>query len=78
MIGGAVYRGSCFPDLVGQYFYGDYSAGELWTFRMMNGAAQNDRRLLQNVGTITSIQDDATGELYVVTHNGTVRRITVP
>ncbi len=78
VIGGAVYRGSCFPDLVGQYFYGDYSAGELWAFRMMNGAAQNDRRVLQNVGTITSIQHDATGELYVVTHNGTVRRITVP
>lgn len=78
VIGGQVYRGTCFPDLVGTYFYGDYVAGELWAFNYMNGMAMNDRRLLQNVGNITAIHADATGELYVVTQNGAVRRIVVP
>jgi len=77
VIGGQVYRGSCFPDLVGQYFYGDYVAGELWAFTYAGGQATNDRRLLQNVGSITAIHADATGEIYVVTQNGTVRRLTV-
>lgn len=76
IIGGAVYRGTCFPGLVGQYFYGDYVAQELWAFTFMNGAAANDRRLLQNVGAITAIHADSFGEIYVVTQNGTVRHLT--
>ncbi len=78
VIGGQVYRGSCFPDLVGTYFYGDYVAGELWAFELVNGTAMNDRRVLQNVGMITAIHADAAGELYVVTHSGSIRRIVVP
>jgi ligand-binding sensor domain-containing protein len=42
----------------------------------VNGVAQNDREVLAAVGNITSIKSDATGEMYVVTHNGVVRRIT--
>ena len=78
VIGGQVYRGTCFPDLVGTYFYGDYVAQELWSLRIMNGAAQNDQRLLRSVGEITAIHADAAGELYVVTQDGAVRRIVVP
>ncbi|MBK9032887.1 MAG: PQQ-dependent sugar dehydrogenase [Myxococcales bacterium] len=78
VIGGQVYRGACFPDLVGTYFYGDYSAAELWSFRIMNGAAQNDQRVLQSVGAITHVHSDGVGELYVVTHDGRVRRVVVP
>lgn len=78
IIGGQVYRGTCFPDLVGTYFYGDYAAGELWSFVMINGAAQNDHRVLQNVGAITAIHADALGELYVVTQDGAVRHLVVP
>ena len=76
VIGGDVYRGTCFPDLVGTYFYGDYSQAGLWAFRLTGGVAQNDREVLAAVGNITSIKSDATGEMYVVTHNGVVRRIT--
>jgi glucose/arabinose dehydrogenase len=76
IIGGQVYRGSCFPDLVGTYFYGDYSAQQLWAFEYDGTAAVNRRQVLANVGDITAIHADAFGELYVVTHNGTIRRIT--
>jgi len=77
VIGGQVYRGSCFPDLVGTYFYGDYVAAELWAFELSGGQAMNRRRIMQSTGNITSIHADALGELYVVTHGGAVRRITV-
>jgi glucose/arabinose dehydrogenase len=78
VIGGQVYRGSCFPDLAGEYFYGDYYAQELWGLRVVGGQAQDDRLRLDNVGAITGIHADGFGELYVVTHDGRVRRIVVP
>ena len=78
VIGGEVYRGTCFPDLVGQYFYGDYSQGGLWAFRLVGGVAQNDRQVIASVGSITHVAADARGELYVVTHDGRVRPIIIP
>ncbi len=76
VIGGVVYRGSCFPDLVGSYFYGDYGQRGLWSFRLMGGVAMNDREVVPNVGQISHVSHDATGEMYVVTMDGRVRRIT--
>jgi glucose/arabinose dehydrogenase len=78
IMGGQVYRGSCFPDLNGTYFYGDYSAQDVWAFEYTNNAATNNRQVLNNIGAITAIHADSLGELYVVTHNGVVRRIVVP
>ncbi len=75
--GGQVYRGTCFPNLVGQYFYGDYVLAEMWAFGVVGGVAQNDRRVLSGVGSITAIHADSAGEMYVVTHDGQVRRIVV-
>ena len=74
-IGGHVYRGTCFPGLVGQYFYGDYGQAGLWSFTLSGSAAQNDREVIPAVGALTHIAADATGEVYVVTHDGRVRRI---
>lgn len=79
IMGGQVYRGSCFPDLVGTYFYGDYSRGQLWAFEYSGGVASNNRQALATgLGNITAIHADSLGELYVVSHNGTIRRIVVP
>ncbi len=79
IMGGSVYRGPCFPDLVGTYFYGDHYAGRLWGFEYAGGMAQNNRQVSnQNLGGLTSIHADATGELYVTTIDGTLRRIIVP
>ena len=77
-MGGQVYRGTCFPDLVGTYFYGDYSAQDVHAFEYSNGVANNQRQVLSNIGNITAIHADALGEIYVVTHNGVVRRLVVP
>ena len=75
IMGGQVYRGTCYPDLVGTYFYGDYSRGQLWAFEYNGSTAINNRMVLNNVGNITAIHADGQGELYLVTHNGVIRKI---
>jgi glucose/arabinose dehydrogenase len=79
IMGGSVYRGSCFPDLQGTYFYADHYAGQLWAFELSGGAAQNNRQLPGiSIGGVTSIHEDALGELYITDIDGRVSRITVP
>ena len=79
IIGGQVYRGTCFPDLVGQYFYSDYFIQRLWGFRLVNGVAQGDAQLLaSNLGSVTHVHSDGLGEMNVLNHSGTLRRIVVP
>jgi glucose/arabinose dehydrogenase len=78
IIGGQVYRGSCFPDLVGRYFYGDYVKRDLWSFVLSGGVATSVGLALPAVGPITAIHADGHGELYVVTHDGRVGRLVVP
>jgi glucose/arabinose dehydrogenase len=78
--GGYVYRGSRLPILAGQYFYGDYCAGLVKSFRYVNGAVppvQDHRDYPQfgNLGNITSFGEDTRGQLYIVTQAGRVYRI---
>jgi hypothetical protein len=80
--GGPVYRGCQMPDLAGRYFYGDYCAGFVKSFRMVGGApAQNathtpgvDPGMILS-GSLTSFGLDAEGELYIVDRGGTVLRV---
>jgi glucose/arabinose dehydrogenase len=77
VIGGQVYRGSCFPDLVGTYFYSDNGASELWAFDYSGGAAQNDHDIgISLPGSPASLHADAFGELYLTTSDtGAIRHI---
>lgn len=76
--GGYVYRGAANPPLAGTYFYGDYCAGFVSSFRLQNGqpAGQTTWPLLTpSGGQITSFGEDARGELYVMTQSGGLFRI---
>ena len=72
--GGFVYRGSAMPELNGTYFYADYCAGWVRSFKY-DGAA-NDRRQweLGTIGFITSFGVDANGELYLTSATGRLYR----
>src|SRR5690606_13385265 len=65
--GGYVYRGSAIPQLAGHYFFGDYCAGWVGSFRL-DGQRAVDRVQwdLGNLGNILSFGEDAAGELYVL------------
>ncbi len=76
IIGGQVYRGPCYPNLDGKYFYGEYATGQLWSFTWNGTAAVGDAQVVAgSLGNITAIHDDGLGQLYVVLHGGSVRRI---
>jgi hypothetical protein len=74
--GGAVYRGSAIPGIVGHYFYSDYCAGFLRSFRYANGQAVDRREWdVGSVGSVLSFGEDLTGELYLLSANGRVYRL---
>jgi glucose/arabinose dehydrogenase len=74
--GGYVYRGARISGLQGTYFYSDYCGGFLRSFQVLNGTAVNHRTWqVGTLGNVTSFGEDGVGELYIVSANGTVRRI---
>ena len=75
--GGYVYRGTAVPALQGTYFYGDFCARFVRSFRLSaNGSAteEADWPALSPSGNITSFGEDAVGELYIMTHNFTTQQ----
>ena len=73
VVGGYVYRGEAMPSLRGTYFYGDFCAGFVRSFRYQNGqpAEQTEWPSLSPSGSlVTSFGEDAAGELYVMTKGG--------
>lgn len=76
--GGYVYRGVASPSLRGTYFYADYCAGFVRSFRFQNGLVTNQFQwplLSPPGGSLTSFGEDALGELYVMTQGGGLWRI---
>jgi glucose/arabinose dehydrogenase len=73
--GGYVYRGSN-VRLRGRYIYGDYCSGIVWSFKLAGGRATGLRREPFRVSNLTSFGEDIAGELYAVSHSGTIYRLT--
>jgi glucose/arabinose dehydrogenase len=78
--GGYVYRGAAVPAIQGLYFYSDYCAGVLRSFRWSAGGIteQKSWTLLHTGGGVTSFGEDAQGELYLLSNSGTVYRFAAP
>lgn len=78
VIGGGVYRGSAIPEVLGHYFYSDFCAGWLRSFRLEGGEAVNEVEWpLGDLGRILSMGVDSSGELYLLSTDdgGAVYRI---
>ncbi len=80
--GGFVYRGCAMPELSGTYFYSDYCADRIWTFRYVDGEVTDEQdvtaELTSETGTIpavVSFGEDNDGELYFVSLAGGVYKI---
>jgi glucose/arabinose dehydrogenase len=72
--GGFVYRGRTVPALAGRYVYGDYCSGTIWSLAAKQGKAVPRRERI-SVANLVSFGEDAAGELYAVSHGGTVYRV---
>jgi glucose/arabinose dehydrogenase len=74
--GGFVYRGRRIPSIAGHYFYSDYCAGWIRSFRFSNGAVTDQRTWsVEDLGHVVSFGEDSSGELYILTESGRVLRI---
>jgi glucose/arabinose dehydrogenase len=74
--GGFVYRGARRPSARGRYIAGDYCTGIVWSFRVSGGKARSVTREPFRINALTSFGEDAAGELYAVSHDGTIYRVT--
>ena len=73
--GGHVYRGQRIPAIAGHYFYSDYCAGWLRSFRYQNGRVTDAREwTIGDIGNVVSFGEDASGELYIIAEDGRVFR----
>lgn len=74
--GGFVYRGRRIPELAGHYFYADYCAGWIRSFRYSNGKVVESREWdLGDVGRVLSFGEDSSRELYILSDSGKVFRL---
>lgn len=71
--GGYVYRGTAIPGLQGTYFYADYIFGAIWSFKyngtiqeFTNRSAELDPPGSRVINNVSSLGEDASGELYIV------------
>jgi len=76
VVGGVVSRSASIPELDGHYFYADFCAGWIRSFRFENGEVSDERdwsALLGDLGQILSFGTDASGDIYVTTPVGVYR-----
>ena len=69
--GGYVYRGTAVPRIAGRYLFGDYCSGNIWSMPAGGGAKRLES---VKVPGLSSFGEGLKGELYVVSHGGTIYR----
>jgi glucose/arabinose dehydrogenase len=76
IIGGYVYRGGCYPDLVGSYFYADHCTSHVFALRIEGGVLVDGPTDVSaaldpghELAHISSFGEDARGEMYLVTRD---------
>jgi glucose/arabinose dehydrogenase len=74
--GGYVYRGHAVPSFAGRYLYGDYCSGTVWSLKLVNGVTRHIRKEPFEIKTLTSFGEDGSGELYAVSGDGSLYRLT--
>jgi glucose/arabinose dehydrogenase len=73
--GGYVYRGRAVRKQAwGRYFYGDYCSGRVWSLARRDGEVSRRGHPFLVPG-LTSFAEDAGGELYLLSSDGSIRRL---
>jgi glucose/arabinose dehydrogenase len=74
--GGYVYRGAARASERGRYVFGDYCSGTVWSFRISAGVATDVREEPFEIDSLSSFGENSAGELFAVSHGGTIFRIS--
>lgn len=74
--GGFAYRGEAMPSLAGIYVYGDFCSGRIWGLRVIGDSVTEHGLLVKSGLTITSFGEDLEGNLYILSQNEGIYRLT--
>ena len=74
VIGGYIYHGTAVAGLAGMYVFGDLS-GKVWALRQNSDGSWTQLNLLTGTFQLASFGQDASGELYIVDHAGSISKI---
>ena len=77
IIGGYVYRGNALPQLSGQYVFGDYASGRIWTLSKKTNGSWERQLVFESDSPlyISSFGEDRSGELFVTDIFGKLFRV---
>jgi glucose/arabinose dehydrogenase len=78
VIGGYVYRGARYPELLGTYFFGDFCTGMIRAMRRDAAGNWQVADVLDTTLAIVSFGEDEDGELFVLDLEGGVYALSVP
>lgn len=67
--GGFVYRGKRFPELVGQYVFGDWETRRIWGARFDGQELQDRKDLVEPLVRVVDFAEDEQGELYLLDYD---------
>jgi glucose/arabinose dehydrogenase len=73
--GGYVYRGKKLAGIQGRYFFGDYCTGTIWSLVEKDGKATQVRKYPFKVGQLSSFGENARGDLFLVSQDGSIYRL---
>jgi glucose/arabinose dehydrogenase len=73
--GGVVYRGTAIPELAGAYLFTDYCDGRLRGVRAGDGQVVEEHTFDAEGTELVSFGEDAEGEVYVLSLDGTIYRV---
>jgi len=73
--GGDVYRGAAVRSARGRYFYGDYCAGTVWSFRVGRHGRASRAAVSGHVPDVSSFGVDGHGELYATSLDGALYKL---
>ena len=75
IIGGYVYRGAAYPELVGAYLFADYCTARIFAMDSLTTELVEPVELGTGSGRVAAFGEDVAGELYLLALDGTVSRI---
>lgn len=70
--GGYVYRGEELPEWFGVYVFGDFCSGKVWGILPAENGNWIVDLLFETGVNISSFGEDVFGEIYMISHNGTL------
>jgi len=73
--GGYAYRGTDLPAWNGIYLYGDYCSGRVWGLFQDTAGVWQNALLFETGSRITAFGQDEVGEIYLVSHSGSIYRL---